>query len=492
MTPQERQLRILEFIERYQRDRRDAPTIREVVMGSGVSSYSDIEGDIEALLLRRQVAWVAEAVSGSEPFSSRQVRSTRDPTSLAGSGGAAPTARPSQPAAGGPGGSPPSGVRPLPARPAASAPAHRSPGAPAGRGAAPWAGRQNRPPASSAGRGGLPPAGSPPATPPGWGQAPGGGAPPAAGQTAMPPPPPGPRAQPAGGGRGTVPDPWGPGAQIGRASGPRSATPGRPQAAGPGPSMRGGLGPWLRPWHLALAGMLTAAYLLYRFGKMGGSLPSEPAVDLLGKARSLWGFGLVLVWCCLGLALALGLERRTWQARDVLSALLWGGLGGLAFQAGSILGQDLLPQDMRGLQRLAEAALETLPMLLALRFAPFAGAALLAQGAALSLALSLDSSRSFSMLVLLLLPLQVLPAELALFLPDQRVPWRLPLVGATLGALQSLVGQAFFPVASYPGALTGALAGAAMGALLESLAARVEAFLAARRAGRIGRSGPLP
>ena len=42
MTPQERQLRILEFIERYQRDRRDAPTIREVVMGSGVSSYQDI------------------------------------------------------------------------------------------------------------------------------------------------------------------------------------------------------------------------------------------------------------------------------------------------------------------------------------------------------------------------------------------------------------------------------------------------------------------
>ena len=67
MTPQERQLRILEFIERYQRDRRDAPTIREVVMGSGVSSYQDITGDIESLLQRRMVAWVADSLIGVRP-----------------------------------------------------------------------------------------------------------------------------------------------------------------------------------------------------------------------------------------------------------------------------------------------------------------------------------------------------------------------------------------------------------------------------------------
>lgn len=456
MTPQERQVRILDFIERYQRDRQDAPTIREVVMGSGVSSYSDIQGDIEALLQRRLVAWVPESVSGSEPFSSRQVKSSRDPA-------AAAAASP------GPAAPPPAATR----RPLAQPPRRQAPTPPPG--AVPRRGGAGLPPPSR-----PQPQGGPGSAPPGWGQAPGGGG--SRGQAPLPPAATGGRAQGgATGGRAARPhDPWGaPGGGGSRVAGPL-------RGAG---QARGGLGPWLKPWHLAAAGFLVAGTLIYRFLQAGGALPPQPAIPVLGKDRSLWMPGLLLVWVALGLVLARSLERRHWQTREVLAALLWGGLGGMVYQAYGILSPDLVPQDLSGLQRLGEAALETLPILLALRYAPFSGAALLAQGAALTLALSLDGNLSFLALVLLLLPLHVLPAEVALYVSDPGPRRRLPLVGAALGALNAFVGRAFFPVAAYLSPWVGALVGAGMGALLASLAERVDGLLASRRAAR---RGPLP
>ncbi len=127
MTPDERQLRLLEFIEGYQQQRGDAPTVREIVRGTGVHTLANVGPDIEDLVRRGLLAYVSEQVTGSEPFTSRQVRFTGPPSGARAGGrsGGAPTGRgPAGPAVASPapgGGGAPGrgrrvgGQRPMPA-----------------------------------------------------------------------------------------------------------------------------------------------------------------------------------------------------------------------------------------------------------------------------------------------------------------------------------------------------------------------------------------
>ena len=73
MNPEERRLRIIDYVERYEAQKDDFPTIREIVKGSG-ASYAEINSDIEALIGRGLLLFVQESVVGSEPFSARQVK----------------------------------------------------------------------------------------------------------------------------------------------------------------------------------------------------------------------------------------------------------------------------------------------------------------------------------------------------------------------------------------------------------------------------------
>ena len=138
MTPDERQIRILGFIEAYQQQNGDAPTIREIVRGSGVSTLANIGGDIEVLTRRGLLAFVTEHVSGSEPFSSRQVKLVT-PIRAAGPPGAAAQVAAPGPAPIGTGGahgtSRPQGrtQQPMPADPGRSAARAPKSSRPAGR-----------------------------------------------------------------------------------------------------------------------------------------------------------------------------------------------------------------------------------------------------------------------------------------------------------------------------------------------------------------------
>ncbi len=432
MTPQERQLRILEFIERYQRDRRDAPTIREVVMGSGVSSYQDITGDIESLLQRRMVAWVAEAVSGSEPFSSRQVKSTRSPAAVAAA--VAPPAQASRP----PGTAASQRPAPPPIR-AGAAPCTPGPASgAASRHPSQWAAprRSQRRRAARLGQCGsrpLGPSSASPAFPP----------------AAHPPVDQRPRAMPAVRQRPMAPA----GNVTARSAG----------------TLADSLGRWGLPWQLAIAAAAVAGLLLYLYLRAGAQLPLRPAISVRGQSIPMWAGILVGVWGLTGLGLGLGLERRTWHWTDVTHGLFWGALGGLVYLVARILGLERLQgqaSEFGLLLRLAGAALETLPVLLALRLAPFAGAAILAQAAALGINSLSPGGPAFWMLPILQAPVLALPGELAVLLPAMDRDRRCVMVGAALGALQQAVGAAFLPVGSWLSPLAGALAGAAMGWLL--------------------------
>lgn len=458
MTPQERQVRILEFIERYQRERHDAPTVREIVVGSGVSSYQDIQGDIDALLQRRLAAWVDEAVSGSEPFSSRQVKSTRAPAA----------------------GAPPASAPPAPPAPATRAPFG---GTPSGRPAAPTGPGVRRPVPPAAAR----PAGTPRASggggsPSGWGSAasgaPGATAEAPAGRPAARPAMP--RANPA------APPPIDRGRAL-PTGGQRPLSPAPGGPARPAGSLRASLSRWGLSWQLALAAAAIAALLVYLYLRAGAELPLRPALSLRGQSHGLWGAMLVSVWGLAGLGLGLGLERRAWLWSDVAHGLLWGALGGLIYLAARFLGLERLQSQASELTpflRLAGAALETLPVLLALRFAPFAGAATLAQAAALAVNSLTPGGPAFWMLPVLQAPVLALPGELALLLPPMDHDRRGMLVGAALGALQQSVGAAFLPVGSWPSPLAGALAGAAMGWLLAQVSTKVQGGIARLGAGR--------
>ncbi|HQZ70032.1 MAG TPA: hypothetical protein PK826_01735 [Anaerolineae bacterium] len=432
MTPQERQLRILEFIERYQRDRRDAPTIREVVMGSGVSSYQDITGDIESLLQRRMVAWVAEAVSGSEPFSSRQVKSTRSPAAVAAA--VAPPAQASRP----PG--PAASQRPAP-------PPIRAGAAPARPAPPPARHPVIRP-------SGMPRVDPSAGAPPGWGSAAPAPLGPSSASPAFPP-----AAQPP----------------VDQRPPARSAVRQRPMVPAGNVTARSAgtladsLGRWGLPWQLAIAAAAVAGLLLYLYLRAGAQLPLRPAISVRGQSIPMWASILVGVWGLTGLGLGLGLERRTWHWTDVTHGLFWGALGGLVYLVARILGLERLQgqaSEFGLLLRLAGAALETLPVLLALRLAPFAGAAILAQAAALGINSLSPGGPAFWMLPILQAPVLALPGELAVLLPAMDRDRRCVMVGAALGALQQAVGAAFLPVGSWLSPLAGALAGAAMGWLL--------------------------
>lgn len=82
MTPQERQLRILEFIERYQRDRRHAPDHPRgpCLTGSESAAIRTSPGTSRASCSAGMVAWVARPSAAASP-SARQVRSGRRPRS---------------------------------------------------------------------------------------------------------------------------------------------------------------------------------------------------------------------------------------------------------------------------------------------------------------------------------------------------------------------------------------------------------------------------
>lgn len=444
MTPQERQVRILEFIERYQRDRHDAPTIREIVVGSGVSSYQDINGDIEALLQRRLVAWVAEAVSGSEPFSSRQVKSTRPPAVVA-TESPAPAPR-----------SPLAGSAPL------RAGIHGGGSLPARRpiiraGGAPSSGAPHVAPGAAA--------------PPGWGSAapgsPSATTAPASQQAARPALP---RAVPSARMPGLDPRAMAP-------AGQRPLPPAGSGSAPPAGSIRVSLGRWGLPWQMALAAAAVAGLLVYLYLRAGAQLPLWPAIGVRGQSVPMWGGILVGVWGMAGLGLGLGLERRAWHWTDVAHGLTWGALGGLVYLAARILGLERLQgqaSESALLLRLAGAALETLPVLLALRRAPFAGAAILAQAAALGINGLTPGGPAFWMLPILQTPVLALPGELAILLPTMNQDRRCVVVGAALGALQQAVGAAFLPVGGWLSPFAGALAGAAMGWLLSKVAKATE------------------
>lgn len=90
MNPQQSQQLILEFVAQYHQQKRLAPTVGEIIRGSGVNSYDDVSRAIDALIQRGLVTWVPGA--GGAGFTTRQVRLTGGQAAAAAGGRASPAA----------------------------------------------------------------------------------------------------------------------------------------------------------------------------------------------------------------------------------------------------------------------------------------------------------------------------------------------------------------------------------------------------------------
>jgi ABC-type thiamin/hydroxymethylpyrimidine transport system permease subunit len=97
MNPQQSQQLILEFVAQYHQQKRLAPTVGEIIRGSGVNSYDDVSRAIDALIQRGLVTYVPGA--GGAGFTTRQVRLTGGQAAAAAGGRTSPAATSRQSAA---------------------------------------------------------------------------------------------------------------------------------------------------------------------------------------------------------------------------------------------------------------------------------------------------------------------------------------------------------------------------------------------------------
>jgi len=100
MTPQQRQARIQAFVAQYEQQYRRAPTVGDILRGSGVDVFADVRQAVDALVRQGRLTYVPG--TGATSFKTQQVRSAAAarpaPAPAAGppgSGAGATTARPS-------------------------------------------------------------------------------------------------------------------------------------------------------------------------------------------------------------------------------------------------------------------------------------------------------------------------------------------------------------------------------------------------------------
>jgi hypothetical protein len=408
MNPQERQVRILAFVERYQQQMQDAPTVREIVLGSGVSTYANINQDVEALVQRGMLSFVSELVSGSEPFSSRQLRLTAK-ASGAGNSGARPSGA-------GPSGAGPSGAT-APARGASSLPPRQAP---------PTAGASIPTRLRGAARQQVPPAQQDPSRQPGSLRP--------QGQTRQPASPRRQQAMPAAAGRA------------------RQAAPGRRFKLGtalPGIEWLRNLMPTGRPQRLALLAASLATLLFATATWLGEPLPAAPVLSLGSRSFPALVPGAILAWGISGFALGMALDRSPgWTWRSILRCLGVGiGAGALVMAWESLLRPSLAGIETSGLPNLLDGLVLVLPALLPGALLRQPGSAVLGISAAeSSKILFLGGAYNFPFRNLVQVPLIAVPVELLFWLRGQdRGRGTMVLAGLVAGIAQVASSHAFTP-----------------------------------------------
>ncbi|RIL09545.1 hypothetical protein DCC79_10765 [bacterium] len=414
MSPGEREQRIHAFIDHYQQTQRRTPTVGDIIRGSGVNAYDEVDQALNALIQRGHAEFVPATLGG--PFTSRQVRLT------AKGGRAAAKRPPAGPAA-------PSNPPSAPATPPAS---HTS---------------------STARRPATPPAAAAPAA---WTTAPS-AAPlrPSAMQQPMPQPP----------------HPLGPPHQAGIVR----RTPTTPPAASPpGGAFQDQLMAWLAdvlrrpPVALTLGGALAGALLYHLAQQQPVGLPAQPALTLGALTLPLALVASVVAPAALGFLAGRGIdEYGGWTRRDLVTvAVLGAAAGGLAWMW-SWVAPVLAPLDRTGIPALLDGV-RLLPALLPAAWVTLPGAAAIGLVAGRAV-LFLGPEVSSPALAVLQLGLAALAPELWLARHGQRRD-RTVLVGAglLLGAGSVAAAYLTVPGAFVPGnwwaeAITGAIAGAAAG-----------------------------
>lgn len=405
MNPVERERQIYEFIDRYVQSQRRTPTVGDIIRGSGINAYDEVDQALNGLIKRGLVDYVPATLGG--PFTSRQVRLTaKRPRPAAGRSPAPPTAT---------------------SHPASSrTPPHASPPA-------------------------QPPQRHPP-VPAAWTTAPPSPVPTATMQQPMPQP-----AQPLASRRTP---------QVVRAAPPAASHAQHPLqdqlAAWLGDTLR------RPPIALTLGGLLAGALLYYTAQQQPVGLPAQPALTIGALSLPLALIVSLAVPAALGFLVGHGIDTYGgWTPRDlVTTATLGAAAGGLAW-VWSWVAPALAPLDRTGIPTLLDGV-RLLPALLPAAWITLPGAAaigLLAGRAVLFLGPEISSP---ALAILQLLLAAIVPELwLARHGPHRDravlVVAGMLLGGASVAAAYVTVPGAFPPGRWWAEAVAGALAGAAAG-----------------------------
>ncbi len=436
MSPGEREKQIYEFIDRYVQAQRRTPTVGDIIRGSGINAYDEVDQALNGLLTRGLVDYVPATLGG--PFTSRQVRLTAKRPRQAAGRSAAPPATPSHPAQ-------------------SHSSSHAPPPAPTSRAAPPPAHRQPGPAA--------PPPASVPAA---WASAPPAPLPTSAMQQPMPQP-----AQPLASRRAPH--------VVRAAPAAAPATPSYPHHPFQD-QLAAWLGDTLRrpPVALTLGGLLTGALLFYVAQQQPVGLPTQPAVTLGTLTLPLALIVSLVVPAALGYLVGHGIDAYGgWTARDlVTTAALGAAAGGLAW-VWSWVAPLLAPLDRTGIPALLDGV-RLLPALLPAAWVSLPGAAAIGLLAGRGV-LFLGPEISSPALAILQLLLAAVAPELWL---ARHGPHRdrsvlvvagMLLGGASVAGAYLTVPGAFPPGRWWAEAVAGALSGAAAGWVAATIRQRLGA-----------------